>query len=171
VAFSTPDEDSTLSETMPVDVMPASNGEFIPPPPTAEQFRIMELQDSVAEDLRRRMGLSRRSFVRSAAAYGLGLWAISQVMPNTWGSFAAANPPGTGACDLEWPGAQLANLPGEFIFDEQSHHIDAEGMWRVNNPGFHVVFMALWEQSGPLGGFPGRCSHGSDTGGPCHDSR
>jgi hypothetical protein len=160
----TPDEDSTLSEEMPVDIMPASNGEFIPPPPTAEQFRIMEMQNDAAEDLRRRMGLTRRSFVRSAAAYGLGLWAISQVMPGHFGSYAAANPPGTGACDLEWPGAQLANLPGEFIFDVQSHHIDSQGMWRVNNPGFHVVFMALWEQSGPLGGWPGTYDDGKVRG-------
>src|SRR6478609_2649015 len=130
---------------MPVDVMPASNGEFIPPPPTAEQFRIMEMQDS-------------------AAAYGLGLWAISQVMPSKWGTFAGANPPGTGACDLEWPGAQLANLPGEFIFDIQSHHVDPDGLWRINNPGFHAVFMALWEQSGPLGGYPGTYKDGSVHG-------
>jgi uncharacterized protein len=164
LTFKTPDEDSSLSEMMPVDVMPASNGEFIPPPPTAEQFRIMEMQDTAAEDLRRRMGLTRRTFVRSAAAYGLGLWAISQVMPGTWGTYASANPPGTGACDLEWPGAQLANLPGEFIFDVQSHHIDPEGMWRVNNPGFHAVFMALWEQSGPLGGFPGQYDDGKVHG-------
>ena len=164
--MSAPDEDSTLSERMPVDVMPASNGEFIPPPPTAEQFRIMEMQDEAAEDLRRKMGLSRRSFVRSAAAYGLGLWAISQVMPGKFGTYAAGTPTPAGqpACDLEWPGAQLANLPGEFIFDVQSHHIDPQGMWRVNNPGFHVVFMALWEQSGPLGGFPGTYKDGKPHG-------
>src|SRR4051812_41493269 len=159
-----PDNEEWLSERMPVDVMPASNGEFIPPPPTAAQHRIMALQDEAAEDLRRSMGLSRRSFVRSAAAMGLGFWAINQVMPNHFGSYAGANPPGTGACDLEWPGAQLANLPGEFIFDIQSHHIDPEGMWRVNNPGFHVVFMALWEQSGPLGGFPGFYDDGKPHG-------
>jgi len=160
----TPDEDSTLSEMMPVDVLPASNGEFIPPPVTEAQLRIMQMQNEAAEDLRRTMGLTRRSFVRSAAAYSLGLWAISQVMPGKWGSYASANPPGTGACELEWPGAQLANLPGEFIFDVQSHHIDAHGMWRVNNPGFHVVFMALWEQSGPLGGFPGTYKDGTPHG-------
>src|SRR3954451_6672234 len=159
-----PDNEQWLSERMPVDVMPASNGEFIPPPPTAAQHRIMELQNEAAEDLRRRMGLSRRSFVRSAAAMGIGFWAINQVMSNHFGSYAGANPPGTGACDLEWPGAQLANLPGEFIFDIQSHHVDPDGLWRINNPGFHAVFMALWEQSGPLGGFPGTYKDGSPHG-------
>ena len=153
-----------LSERMPVDILPASNGEFIPPPATAAQHRIMALQNEVAEDLRRRMGMSRRSFVRSAAAYGLGLWAITQVMPGAYGSYASAAPPGTGACDLEWPGAQLANLPGEFIFDIQSHHVDPDGMWRANNPGFHAVFTGIWEQSGPLGGIPGTYPDGSVRG-------
>lgn len=159
-----PDNESWLSEQMPVDVMPASNGEFIPPPPTAAQFRIMEMQNEAGEELRRRMGMSRRSFVRSSAALGLGFWAINQVMPNHFGSYAGANPPGTGACDLEWPGAQLANLPGEFIFDVQSHHVDPDGLWRINNPGFHAVFMAIWEQSGPLGGYPGQYDDGSPRG-------
>lgn len=158
------DDEPTLSESMPIDVMPASNGEFIPPPPTAAQHRIMALQDDAAEELRRRMGMSRRSFVRSAAAYGLGLWAIGQVMPSSFGSYAAAAPPGNGPCELEWPGAQLANLPGEFIFDVQSHHVDPGGMWRVTNPGMHAVFAAIWEQSGPLGGRPGTYADGSFRG-------
>ena len=95
----------------------------------AQVFGLKLLQDDVGEDLRRRMGMSRRSFVRSAAAYGIGLWAIGQVMPSTFGSYAAAAPPGTGACELEWPGAQLANLPGEFIFDVQGHYVDPTEAW------------------------------------------
>ena len=31
------------------------------------------------------------------------------------------------------------NLPGEFIFDIQSHHVDPEGDWRVTNPAMHGV--------------------------------
>ena len=52
VDFRKLDDEPTLSEMMPIDVMPASNGEFIPPPPTREQYRIMELQDDVGEELR-----------------------------------------------------------------------------------------------------------------------
>lgn len=148
-----------MSEDMPVDVMPASNGEFIPPEPTSEQRQIMQLQNEVAERERRRLGMDRRQFVRSAAAMGVGMWSIGQIMPGRFGSYFSGvaygqEPIQDQACDLEWPEAQLNNLPGEFIFDVQSHHIDADGEWRVNNPGFHAVFMALWEQSGPLGGVP-----------------
>src|SRR3954468_13956607 len=72
---------SNLSERMPVDVMPASNGEFLPPPPTEQQIRVMQLQNQRAEELRHNLGMSRRSFVRSASAIGVGFWAINQVMP------------------------------------------------------------------------------------------
>ena len=48
------------------------------------------------------------------------------------------------ACDLEWAGRKgletLRNLPGEFIFDVQSHHVDPDGMWRVTNPAIHAFF-------------------------------
>jgi len=141
-----------MSESMPVDVLPASNGEFIPGPPTRAQRAIMALQEEEGEKVRRRLGLTRRQFVRTAAAMGVGYWAINTVAPTRWGSYRAfAAPPGTGACDLEYPAAQLDNLPGEFIFDVQSHHVDSGGEWRVTNPGFHAAFSVLWEQSGPLG--------------------
>jgi predicted TIM-barrel fold metal-dependent hydrolase len=152
---------STLDERMPLDVLPASNGEFVPPPPTEQQRHIMTLQDDAAERARERLGMSRRTFVRSAAAIGVGFWAVNQVTGGTWGRYVAGA--GTGmpmdtfgdeACALAFPEAQLNNLPGEFIFDVQTHHVDSGGTWRVNNPGVHAAFMALWTQSGPLGGEP-----------------
>jgi uncharacterized protein len=151
---------STLDERMPVDVLPASNGEFLPPPPTEQQRRVMALQNETAEELRHRLGMSRRTFVRSASAIGVGFWAINQVMGGKWGQYVAGagvgdpGPIGDSACSLEFPEAQLNNLPGEFIFDVQTHHVDSGGTWRVDNPGVHAAFMALWTQSGPLGGEP-----------------
>jgi uncharacterized protein len=155
---------STLSERMPLDVLPASNGEFIPPPPSEQQLRVMRLQNEKAEEVRQKMGMSRRTFVRSASAIGVGFWALNQVMPGKWGRYlpgagigeAAGGPIGDDACSLEYPEAQLNNLPGEFIFDVQTHHVDSSSTspWRINNPGVHAAFMALWTQSGPLGGEP-----------------
>ena len=158
-----------LSEDMPVDVMPASNGEFIPNPPTAQQRAIMALQNEEAERLRRKLGMSRRDFVRTAAAYAVGFWAIGQVAPGEFGRFAFAHNTGTtAACDLEWDDktgrfVSLQNMPGEFIFDVQSHHVESDGMWRVTNPAFEAFFAAIWSQAGPVtGGKPGARS-GSPT--------
>jgi uncharacterized protein len=158
-----------MSTDMPVDVLPCSNGEFLPGEATADQLRIMALQNEKAEEVRRRLGMSRRDFVRSAAAYGVGLWAIGQVAPTRYGKLfsgasAGAAPPSNAACDLEWKEAQLNNLPGEFIFDVQSHHVDSGGDWRVTNPGFHAFFAAIWEQSGPLGGRPSVSADGRYRG-------
>ena len=143
-----------LSDALPIDVLPASNGEFLPPPATSQQRRIMALAEEKSEEVRRRLGMSRRSFVRSAAGYAVGIWAIAQVNGGQWGTYAIGEEETPDACDLQYPGAQLGNLPGEFIFDVQSHHVDPDGRWRITNPGFHAFMAAVWEQSGPLGGIP-----------------
>jgi uncharacterized protein len=134
-----------MSQDMPLDVMPISNGEFIPLPPTREERAIMELQEAEGERIRRRLGMSRRDFVRSAAALAVGFWAVDQVM----GRGIANADHTTGAdCVLDYPNAQLNNLPGEFIFDIQTHHVDEDGLWKVSNPGFHAFFALVWPQSG-----------------------
>lgn len=157
------------NEDLPVDVYPCSNGEFIPPEPSQDQRRIMALADQETERWRRRFGMSRREFVRTSAAMAIGFWAVDAVTGGRWGRYALAhNTETTDACDLEWDEAtgmaQLANLPGEFVFDVQSHHVDPDGLWRVNNPAFHAVFMALWPQAGPLGAFPSLRDDGSVRG-------
>jgi hypothetical protein len=158
-------------EGLPVDVLPCSNDEFLPAPPTAKQLAIMSLQDREVERWRRRFGMSRRKFVRTSAAMAIGFWAIDAVMMGRWGNYASAhNTPTLDACDLEWAGKDgletLMNLPGEFIFDIQSHHVDPEGDWRVTNPAMHAFFAAVWPQASPVtGDQPGIREDGSIRGG------
>jgi predicted TIM-barrel fold metal-dependent hydrolase len=160
-----------MSEDMPVDVLPCSNDEYFPPPPSAEQLRIMELASGEAERMRRKFGLSRRAFVRTAAASAIGFWAIDAVRMGEWGNYGwAHNTATTDACDLEWDGKRgadtLNNLRGEFIFDVQSHHVDPDGLWRITNPAIHAFFAAVWPQSSAvLGGPPGVRDDGSVRGG------
>ncbi len=143
-----------LNEDMPLDVMPASNGEFVPPPPTARQRRVMELQSEGIEYWRKKFNMSRRDFVRTAAAMAIGFWALDQVRLTA----RADGTETTAACDLvfddegEMSNYWLGNKPGEFIFDVQSHHVESDGMWRVTNPGFEAFFAAIWGQAGPLTG-------------------
>jgi hypothetical protein len=148
-----------LSEAPPVDVLPCSNDEYFPPPPTREQIGIMQLQSREIERYRRKFNMSRRAFVRTAAATAIGFWAIDAVRQGEYGNYGWAQNTTTDACDLEWDGKKgmesLTNLPGEFIFDVQSHHVDAEGQWRVTNPAFHAFFAALWPQSSWATGEPG----------------
>ena len=144
----------TMAEDLPVDVLPCSNDEFFPPPPTPEQKKIMALADAEVERWRTRFNMSRREFVRTAAAMAIGFWAIDVVRPGIFGSYGGAGAVSTGrpdACDLDWAGRKgletVMNLPGEFIFDVQSHHVDPDGMWRVTNPAIHAFFSAVWPQT------------------------
>jgi predicted TIM-barrel fold metal-dependent hydrolase len=43
-------------------------------------------------------------------------------------------------------------MPGEFIFDVQSHHVDPHGKWRVTNPAIELFFAAIWPQSTGVAG-------------------
>jgi uncharacterized protein len=99
-------------EDVAIDVMPASNGEYIPQDPTPAQIRIMALQNEKIEEVRRRFGMSRRQFVRTAAAYGIGVWAIDQVTGGRYGRFAWADgTKTTAACDLETLGLSWPTCP------------------------------------------------------------
>src|SRR3954452_490147 len=145
-----------MSEDMPVDVLPCSNDEYFPPQPSKEQLAIMDLASREAERMRTRFGMSRRNFVRTAAATAIGFWAIDAVRQGSWGNYGFASSRTTDACDLEYDkkrGADtLRNLPGEFIFDVQSHHVDPHGMWRVNNPAIELFFAGVWPQASPATG-------------------
>jgi uncharacterized protein len=147
-----------MSADLPVDVLPCSNEEYFPPPPSREQVAIMRLANAETERLRRKFNMSRREFVRTAAATAIGFWAIDAVRPGIWGSYGFAGA-STDACDLEYDRgrglATLRNLPGEFIFDVQSHHVDPDGMWRVTNPAIHAFFAAVWPQANPAFGQSG----------------
>jgi uncharacterized protein len=151
-----------LNENLPVDVMPNSNGEFIPLPATDEQRAIMRLQRAESDRWAKKMGMSRRHFLRTAAAYTVGFWAINQVRGSQFGHYA--NALGDPACEgITDPGSgepyQLNNLDGEWIFDIQTHHVDSAGQWRVTNPGIEAFFAAVWSQSSPV---PGLSRHKYD---------
>lgn len=159
-----------LSEALPVDVLPRSNGEFFPPAPNPVQQATMRLAEEESERWRRRLGMSRRQFVRSAAGLSIGFWAVDMLGSRRFGSYAQGHRTATtDACDLEWGGytgsETLANLPGEFIFDVQSHHVDPDGLWRVTNPAMHAFFAAVWPQSSAVFGTPGLREDGSVRGG------
>jgi len=142
-----------LSEKVPLDVLPCSNGEYIPGEPTREQRAIMELARQECDTAARKLGMSRRSFLRTGAATAICLMAVDKVMGIRGGggyAFGQTLPiPRDQACNLEFPTAQLdhGGQPGEFIMDLQTHHVDSGGLWRVDNPGYEAFFAAVWPQS------------------------
>jgi uncharacterized protein len=158
-------------EDLPVDVMPASNEEYFPTPPSPEQIQIMRLADAETERIRRRFGMTRAHFVRTAAATAIGFWAIDVVRRGSFGNYGWAQGVAPfDVCDLRYDGRNgletLSNLPGEFIFDVQSHHVDPDGEWRHSNPAIHAFFLAVWPQSSAvLGDQPAYTEEGIRGGG------
>ena len=146
-----------LPEDLPVDILPASNNEFYPRPPNAQELAIMRLADETTEEVRRRTGMSRRNFVRTGAAMAIGFWAVDQIAGGKYGRYAVGGPLGpdpTAAdmCSMNYPNVQLDNLPGEFIFDVQSHHVESDGIWRAALPVHWAVIGILFGQLSNDGG-------------------
>lgn len=145
-------DEQLLNENLPVDFLPLSNGEHFPEAADPEVLAAYKLADEATEEARRRFGMSRRDFVRTSAAMWIGLWALNKVSPGKYGYYAYAAESGPNvpddplwdACALDYPGAQLNNLPGEFIVDTQSHHVVNDGKWRVLQPVHHAFICGLF---------------------------
>lgn len=148
-------EEELLSENLPMDLLPYSNGEHFPEAPQAWQIQTMKLADEMCEKVRRKYGMSRREFVRTSAAFTVCLWALNQVTGSKYGSYAwgatgapyASDDPRWDACDLDNPSVQLANAPGEFVFDVQSHHVVSDAKWRVLQPVHYAFICGLFGET------------------------
>ena len=146
-----------LGGDLPVDILPASNNEFYPREPNSREIAIMRLANEKTEEARRRIGMSRRDFVRTSAAMAIGWWAVDAVAGGKYGRYALGGPIGddptaVDMCSMKYPNAQLANLPGEFIFDVQSHHVESDGIWRAALPVHWAVIGILFGAASNRGG-------------------
>jgi predicted TIM-barrel fold metal-dependent hydrolase len=119
----------------PIDFGPLSNGEFLPLEPTPrERFAEREVQDA-AEHHGRRLGLSRREFLRTPAGMAAALFALN----NT----SACRPYQVSPVMVADPNAAAEAIGGtEFIFDCQTHHVNAtEGAeWTRTNAAHFDLF-------------------------------
>jgi hypothetical protein len=104
----------------------SSNEEFIPPAQSTRQKewenRLRELADRNAKKL----GLSRRAFLQTSAGMAATMVCFNEVFGKTYEvePIEALDP---AAFDERWPKT-------EFIFDNQTHHIDVESGWFENTP-------------------------------------
>jgi hypothetical protein len=95
-----------------------SNEEFIPPPQTTAQKRVERLIGELGREAGRRVGLSRRDFLRTTGGLAAALLAMNQVL----GKFFDV-------LDIEAvEAAAFAERRGEpyFIFDVQTHYVGSQ---------------------------------------------
>jgi hypothetical protein len=127
----------------------ASNGEFVPKARAAHDLRAEALAHEMAEHIAWKRGIDRRRFLQGAGGIAVTLAAINIVGCDDDGG--ADTTPGATfdvPADAD-PDEVCAKLEGdEFIFDVQTHHVDPEGPWAIENPATAGFFRAF------LGGDP-----------------
>src|SRR5262245_46177438 len=114
--------DADKPDLSPIPTEICSNEEFIPPTRTAEQARWEERTLSLADQCAKRLGVSRRRFLQTTGGMAAAMLAYNEVFGKTYDvdPIEALDP---AAYAEKWPKS------GEFIFDNQTHHIDVESRW------------------------------------------
>ena len=98
-----------------------SNEEFIPPPQTAKEREVENRLREMADRNAKLLGLSRRQFLQTSCGMAAAMICINEVFGKTYNvePIEALEP---AAYEEGWP-------KKEFIFDNQTHHIDVESNW------------------------------------------
>ncbi|HEX2483734.1 MAG TPA: amidohydrolase family protein, partial [Myxococcota bacterium] len=123
-----------LDRELPFPLSDVSNGEWCPRPASARQRAAAALLAEEAERRARRLGLTRREFLRTAAGTATALSVLNAVagLPSEGG--AAPLPVSAEQCDD--PEAAEALFDADyFVMDVQLHHVDLEAYGEVPELG------------------------------------
>jgi len=127
---------------LPIRVDTTSNGEFAPVPLPAPARRANAEALLDADRNARRLGLSRRRFLLSAAGAATTLLAMSRVHAAAGRDGGRFELPEAAALEPELAASHLEG--GEFVFDVQGHHVAPERPWRERSE--------FWRRT--IAGFP-----------------
>ncbi len=144
------DDDRDGDVRLPLGVLPATNGEYIPDPPSGHDHAVERAVLRAADDAARRVGMDRRSFLHSAGGIAVVLATIDlagcssssgRASPtSTSGLARSTTTTGPGGSFTVPPPTEVAECEhalgsrGEFIFDVHTHHVMPNGPWRKNAP-------------------------------------
>lgn len=117
------DAESDMQSPIPNRIV--SNEEFIPPEQTAQEREVEGRLRVMADRNAKRLGLSRRRFLQTSCGMAAAMICFNEVYGKTYevDPVEALEP---AAFDEQWPKT-------EFIFDNQTHHVDVEPDWYKNS--------------------------------------
>jgi uncharacterized protein len=118
--------DARNDAPLPIPARIASNEEFIPPPPTSKQEEYAATAYYLSDESAKRLGMSRRDFLRTGSGMAAGLLALNQVFGECY-AVEPAEVADPAAFEEKWPKDQ-------FIFDVQTHHVDVSRKWYDDTP-------------------------------------
>jgi predicted TIM-barrel fold metal-dependent hydrolase len=105
------------SAATPIPTQIVSNGEYLPPPQSAAQKRVEARINEISDVNGRRLGLSRRQFMRTGCGMAAAFLAMNEVYGPVFQVEAAESR------DPEMTLARAQSLAGQFIFDVQTHFV------------------------------------------------
>ncbi|MBI4638482.1 MAG: amidohydrolase family protein [Candidatus Rokubacteria bacterium] len=108
----------------PVPTQVVSNGEYLPPPQTRAQREVEERIRAASAALSKRFGQTRREFLQSSIGMATAFVAMNQV----FGPLFHVDP-----AEAQDPAAareRAAALAGQFILDDQTHHVHDTFAWK-----------------------------------------
>jgi predicted TIM-barrel fold metal-dependent hydrolase len=108
-------KDRLTGNHLPLPTQMVSNEEFYPMPQTMDQQRVEQLILAMADEYGRRLGVSRRDFLRTTGGMATAFLAMNEVFGQTF-RVSEAEALETAAFAESWPKDQ-------FIFDVQTHHV------------------------------------------------
>lgn len=117
-------EEEEYDGLQPIPTSIVSNGECPPIPQTAQQKQVETLVEEMAAERAKKLGVSRRSFMRSSAGTATALYALNSVYgcgDDDGGGFAVDE------CATIDEDAARESLAGDyFIMDVQTHHAEVD---------------------------------------------
>lgn len=113
------------SPELPFPFWAVSNGEWCPPGPSARQLAAARLYTAEADRRARRLGMSRRDFVRSAAGMATGFFVLNTAAGLPSQGSAAVLPVSPEQCDDPEAARELFSAE-YFVMDVQLHHVDTD---------------------------------------------
>ncbi|HUF85592.1 MAG TPA: amidohydrolase family protein [Acidimicrobiia bacterium] len=115
---------------LPIKLEPCSNGEFLPLPISPVAAETIRRTRDEADRQARRLGLSRRTFLRSVAGAALMLTVLDRTAREAQGATGGGyRLPADAACDADVARSFLGG--DEFIFDVQVHYLNFD----LSQPG------------------------------------
>lgn len=143
------DDDPDGDVRLPLGVTPATNGEYVPDPPSQHDLDVQRAALAHAEGAAHKVGIDRRRFLQTAGGVAAVLATIDLAACSSPASRAApASSTTTARSTTSRPGGSFTVPPstevaaceqalggnGEFVVDVHTHHVMPDGPWTKNAP-------------------------------------
>jgi predicted TIM-barrel fold metal-dependent hydrolase len=108
---------------LPIPTQVVSNGEHVPPPQSVDQLRVERALVEAAAHGAKRLGMTRREFLRTSSGMAAAFVAMNTVYGRIFEVGAAE------AADPAAAAERGAKLAGQFVFDVQNHFVRDDFAW------------------------------------------